>query len=131
MYLEIISPSGIVFSQEVNSVTLQNEQGKFQVLDNHANLLSSLAIASIKINYDNHDDYYTCNSGVIEVHKNKVNILTESSEHYKDIDTNRASQAKGRAVERLKDKSNKDIDIDRAKLALHKALNRLKLSTLK
>ena len=47
--LEIITPSKSVFSGEINSITVPGTLGSFQVLKNHAPIISSLEIGSIKV----------------------------------------------------------------------------------
>lgn len=130
MNLEIITPNGVVFKQEVDRVTAPGSKGSFQVLNHHADLLSNLEIGSLKVEYNNFTDFFTCNFGVIEVKNNSVSILAESSENHKDIDRARAENAKERAEKRL-NSHGEGVDFDRAQIALNKALNRLKLSGMK
>ena len=42
MQLEILSPEKILFTGEVDSVIFPGSQGKFQILNNHAPIISSL-----------------------------------------------------------------------------------------
>ena len=47
--LEIVSPEGHLFKGNVTSVTVPGINGEFQMLNNHANIVSILAKGSIKI----------------------------------------------------------------------------------
>ena len=105
MNIEIITPQGQIFSQEIDSVIAPGSEGRFQVLKGHANMLSKLDVGVLKVEYNGDTDYFTCNGGVFEIEHDHINILTESSENYKDIDVARAEQAKQRAEERLAEKS--------------------------
>ena len=49
MYLEIVSPEATLFKGEVTAVSVPGEQGSFQVLNNHAAIVSSLAPGEAKI----------------------------------------------------------------------------------
>ena len=48
MYLEIVSPEATLFSGEVTSVTVPGINGEFQMLNNHAAIVSVLAEGTIK-----------------------------------------------------------------------------------
>ncbi|MGV3460732.1 MAG: F0F1 ATP synthase subunit epsilon [Flavobacterium sp.] len=49
MLLEIVSPEGHLFRGGVSSVTVPGVDGEFQMLNNHANIVSVLAAGTIKI----------------------------------------------------------------------------------
>ena len=77
MYLEILSPEEKIFSGEVDSVIFPGSKGQFQVLNNHAPIVSSLR--SGKINYIEKTKTHTIDvkGGLVEVLDNKVNALIE------------------------------------------------------
>ena len=77
MQLDIITPDEHVYSGEVSEVTVPGTMGKFQVLKNHAPIISTLAKGQIK--FKSADGTVTMDSegGVIEVLKNKVVVLAE------------------------------------------------------
>ena len=131
LYLEIVTPSKSVFKGEINSITVPGTKGSFQVLKNHAPIVSSLEVGHIKINLtDNTILNYATGGGTIEVNKNNIILLADSIEMVADIDVERARQAKDRAEERMSRRNiDKNIDVKRAELALARAVNRLKLKT--
>lgn len=49
MYLEIVSPEAILFSSDVDSVTVPGINGEFQMLKNHAPVVSVLGKGNVKI----------------------------------------------------------------------------------
>ena len=49
MYLEIISPEAILYQGEVKSISFPGSYGDFQVLDNHAPIVSTLKKGQVKI----------------------------------------------------------------------------------
>jgi len=78
MKLEIISPDKSVFTGEVSLVQLPGIDGSFEILNNHAPLISVLKKGKIKVIDDQHKErFFEVNGGVIEVLKNKVLILAE------------------------------------------------------
>ena len=123
--LEIITPEKPIFKDQIESVTIPGTQGSFQILKNHAPIISSFEIGIIKVKKAAAETYYTTSGGTVEVSHNKVLVLADSIEKVEDIDEDRAEQAKKRAEERLRKKHEEDIDEARAKAALNRALNRL------
>ena len=91
MDLSIVSPEALLFNGEVESVTLPGTSGYFQILNNHAPLVSTLAAGKVKIEgkinleeinrekfeYKEGFTYLDIISGSVEVLDNKVTILTD------------------------------------------------------
>jgi F-type H+-transporting ATPase subunit epsilon len=123
--LEIITPEKPIFKDQVDVVTIPGTLGGFQILKNHAPLISSFEIGILKVKKDSDETYYTTAGGTVEVNKNKVLVLADSIEKVDNIDTDRAEKARQRAEERLRKKNEADVDEARAKAALNRALNRL------
>ena len=123
--LEIITPEKVIFEGTVDSITVPGTKGGFQVLKDHAPLMSTIDIGVITVKKNGDTTYFTTAGGTIEVLDNKVLVLADSTELISDIDVDRAEQAKQRAEERLKRKKEEEIDTLRAELALKRALNRL------
>jgi F-type H+-transporting ATPase subunit epsilon len=126
LFLEIISPSRQVFSGEIKSITVPGTKGRFQVLKNHAPIISTFEIGMIRVDLKDKPKYFATAGGTIEVLNNKVLVLADSIESSDEIDIDRALKAKERAEKRLAEKT-PDIDIERAQAALARALNRIKV----
>lgn len=126
--LEIISPEKKVYTGKVKSVTIPGTKGNFQVLYNHAPLISTFDIGIIKLVLsDDSTQIFTTSGGSTEVLDNKVLILSDTVEPIESIDIERARRAKERAETRLTKKEG-IVDVDRARVALARALNRIKMS---
>jgi len=126
--LEIISPEKKVYTGKVKSVTIPGTKGNFQVLYNHAPLISTFEIGIIKLVLsDDSTRIFTTSGGSTEVLDNKVLILSDTVEPIESIDIERARRAKERAEARLTKKEG-IVDVDRARIALARALNRIKMS---
>ena len=125
--LEIVTPAKTAFKGTVSSISVPGTSGSFQVLYNHAPILSSFEIGLIKIvDLNDSESMFATSGGTIEVLENKILLLAESFEKPSDIDLERAEKALQRAKERLSDKS-KEVDHTRAEAALQRAMNRIKV----
>ena len=77
MQLDILTPESEVFSGEVDYVQLPGIDGLFEVLNNHAPLISALKEGNLKLRANGKMQDYTIKSGIVEVINNKVSVLTE------------------------------------------------------
>ncbi len=85
--LEIVSPQKVLYSGNVISVTVPGSLSPFQVLYNHAPIVSSLETGLLKIvDQENVARYYAVSPGFIEVHGNKIAILVDKAEETYTID---------------------------------------------
>jgi F-type H+-transporting ATPase subunit epsilon len=124
--LEIITPAKLFFKGVIQSVTVPGTAGSFQVLLNHAPILSTLEVGEVKIELpDGSRKEYTIGGGTIEVENNRVLILADSIEAIDGIDMERAKEAAERARKRLATRSDQMIDVLRAENALKRATNRI------
>ena len=102
IHLSIVSPEKIVYAGEVTSITAPGELGYFQVLFNHAALISTLGTGQLKvITTGNEQLLYAVSGGVFEVKNNKAILLADSIESKEEIDVERAEQTLLRAKEIL------------------------------
>jgi F-type H+-transporting ATPase subunit epsilon len=97
MYLEIVTPEAVVFKAEVDAVKVPGNDGEFQMLNNHAPIVSTLTAGEVKIQLSSSDKeldekfsedfrkdqgnsnvyYYTIKGGVLEMKDNKAIILAD------------------------------------------------------
>ena len=73
MHLDILTPEGKVYSGEADAVQLPGLDGLFQVLNNHAPLRKGI----VKVEHENSKQTFKIKSGIVEVFKNKISVLTE------------------------------------------------------
>jgi F-type H+-transporting ATPase subunit epsilon len=78
MFLEIITPDSKVFEGEVDAIKVPSISGEFEVLNNHAAIVSALGTGTVRVTEKGGRHFFKIDSGVIEVLKNKVVILAES-----------------------------------------------------
>lgn len=125
--LEIVSPARMVFQGEVKSVTIPGTLGSFQVLQNHAPLISTFIVGRVKVEKDSETIEYSTSGGVFEVKNNKAIVLADSIETKEEIDIERAKLSKIRAEEILKIENSSVNEKEEAKFAIQKAENRIKV----
>jgi F-type H+-transporting ATPase subunit epsilon len=77
MTLEIITPDKKVFAGEATAVTFPGTEGQFQILNNHAALVSTIGKGNIVVE-GNTKETFTVDGGVVEVLNNKVLVLAEA-----------------------------------------------------
>ncbi|WP_257659034.1 ATP synthase F1 subunit epsilon [Parapedobacter lycopersici] len=77
MKLTIITPDKPVFDGEVTSVTVPGAAGSFEVLENHAPIVSTLEDGKVIIRTGKSEEVITIIGGVVEVIENKITVLAE------------------------------------------------------
>lgn len=79
MKVEIITPDYKVFEGEIKSIRVPGKKGSFQVLKDHAPIISTLENGPVIIvDMAGIETIYEINGGVIEVRMNKIILLAES-----------------------------------------------------
>jgi F-type H+-transporting ATPase subunit epsilon len=79
MKIEIITPDKKVFEGDVKSVRVPGKKGSFQVLKDHAPIVSTLENGTVfLVDQAGVETKYEINGGVIEVKVNKIILLAES-----------------------------------------------------
>ena len=116
-------------------VTLPGISGPFQVLFNHAPILTQLDAGDIRIlTGPHHDQHFATSGGFVEMNHNRLTVIAETVESAENIDLARAERAKERAEERIREaRLNHDgsVDRDRAEAALARAINRIKVAGMR
>ena len=94
MYLEIVTPEAVVFQAEIDAVKVPGIEGEFQMLNNHAPIVSTLTSGTVKINLttsstdvtsklssafkqEGKELFYPIKGGVLEMKDNKAIILAD------------------------------------------------------
>ena len=127
--LEIVTPDRLVYSEQVNSVTVRGVEGELGILPGHISFVTPLQIAPVYVKVGNDKTPFAVQGGFVEVRKDKIVILAESAERATEIDLERAEAAKERAETRLHTKGRQDeVAHRRAELALQRAMNRIKVT---
>lgn len=79
--MEIVTPKKIIFKGNVISATVPGSKSPFQILFNHAPIVSSLDEGQIKFVDENSNEIkYNTGSGFVELANNRISILVEDAE---------------------------------------------------
>jgi len=124
--LDIVTPYGHVFTDEVDEIVASGSEGEFGVLPDHVQFLTTLKVGMLTYKKGSETSYFFVNGGYAEVGPDKVTILADSAEKSDDIDVERAKEAMKRAEERLK--KAEEIDEARATSSIERAVMRVQVA---
>lgn len=100
--LDILTPTGKIFSGEVWHVRAPGAGGEFGVLADHAPMMAGLKPGRLRIDMpDQSYDFYAIGRGYFEVHNSRAVVLTAQCVERDDIDIERAKAAHERALQHL------------------------------
>lgn len=122
--LQIITPEKKFYEKPVKMVIFKSTEGDIGILKNHIALTTTLASGVAVIKEENQEKKAVLHGGFAEINDDFVTILTDSAEWVEEIDLKRAKEAKLRAEEYLKKRSD-EIDYTRAEAALMRAIVRI------
>jgi F-type H+-transporting ATPase subunit epsilon len=77
MYLEILTPEKKVFEGDVTIATFPGADGLFQIMDNHAPLISLLKEGVVEYKSKEATNSVTITGGIVEVLSNKIILLAD------------------------------------------------------
>jgi len=124
--LEIVTPYGLILSEDVDEVSGSGSEGDFGVLPGHVPFFTTLKAGMLAYKKGNATKYVFVNWGYAEVGPERVMILADSAEKSEDIDIERAKAAMKRAEERLK--KIEEFDFARASSSLERAVARVQVA---
>jgi F-type H+-transporting ATPase subunit epsilon len=124
--LEIVTPERKILTVKASEVVVPGVLGYFGVLPGHAPFLTRLGVGEISYKDQAGTHYLAAADGVVEVLPNRVTILARLCETAREIDVERAREAKRRAEDAMKQAAKlSDQDMLMIELSLKKALTRL------
>ncbi len=102
--LEIVTPDGIVYSEDVEMVTLPSVEGELGILPQHVRLMTQLVPGEIIVRRSGRDEFLAVGEGLVEVTGKRVSILTDMAIAADKIDEAKVEEARQRAEARLREK---------------------------
>jgi F-type H+-transporting ATPase subunit epsilon len=127
MKLEIVTPEGTVYSEQVEMVTLPGVVGQIGVYAHHVPLMTQMTPGEIIVLKDGHETFLATGEGLIDITGDRVSILTDLAVAADRIDEAKAEEARRRAEARLLEKlSDEEIASVNASLARSLAQLRVK-----
>lgn len=127
--LEVVTPYGLVMSQEVEEITAPGAEGEFGVLPGHTPFFTTLKIGEIMYRAGKQSQHIAVAWGFVEVLHDRVTILAEAAELPDAIDVERAKRAKERAEKNLKQLTSEDKEYFTSVAALERAMNRISVAS--
>jgi F-type H+-transporting ATPase subunit epsilon len=102
--LEIVTPEGVTYSEDVEMVTLPGSEGEMGVYPNHVPLMTQVTAGEVIARRNGSDEFLAVGEGFVEITGERVAILTDMALKAGDIDEAKAEEAKRRAEARLAEK---------------------------
>ena len=124
--LKIVTPDGLSFDGQAESVTLRTAVGEVGILAGHMDFVTTLGMGRCKIVTEGKERIAACIGGMVSVSKGSVNVVATTFEWAEDIDKARAEKAAEEAKEIIQNKTGyTKHEIDMAEAKLKRALVRI------
>ena len=124
--LEIVTPDGRAFSEDVEMVTLTGVEGEMGILPQHVRLMTQMVPGEMVVRRDGRESFLAVGGGLVEVTGRRVSILTDMAVAAESIDEAKAEEARRRAEARLKEKL-ADEEVASTSAALARSLAQLRV----
>jgi len=102
--LEIVTPDAVVYSEDVDLVTLEGVEGQMGIYPQHLRLMTQLVPGEMIVRKDGHDNFLAVGEGLVEITGDRVAIVTDMAVPVENIDEAKVEEARQRAAARLRDK---------------------------
>jgi F-type H+-transporting ATPase subunit epsilon len=129
IHVDVVSVEESVFSGEARFVALPGEAGELGILPRHTPLITRIKAGSVRIEKaDGTEEFIFVAGGILEVQPDRVTVLSDTAIRGKDLDEEKANEARMAAQEAVK---NANSDIDLAKATSELAVMAAQLSALR
>lgn len=128
LHLEVITPEGRVYEDDVDMVIAPGSEGYLGILPHHAPLLTALGPGEFRVKKGGIEEVLVVFGGFMDVRGDKVVVLTEAAEPADEIDVQRAQAARQQAQEVLQAGPMSAADEARARASLQRAMVRVRVS---
>ena len=102
--LQIVTPEGIVYSDDVEMVGLRSVEGLIGILPNHIRLMTQMMPGEMMLRKNGQMKFLAVGEGLVEVKPDRVAILTDMAVAADTIDEAKAEEARRQAEARLHEK---------------------------
>ena len=110
---EVVTPSRIFFSGEVELVVFETEKGQIGIMKGHIPMLIANKMCTLKMKTDKETKYAFISEGFIEIDSKKVTAVVDSAEWCDEIDLDEALAFKRDAQEQISNpKTDKSIKLE-------------------
>ncbi|OYT85661.1 MAG: F0F1 ATP synthase subunit epsilon [Burkholderiales bacterium PBB6] len=110
IHVDVVSAEESIFSGEAKFVALPGENGELGILPKHTPLITRIKPGAVRIERaDGEEEFVFVAGGILEVQPGTVTVLADTAIRGRDLDEAKASEAKARAAEAMKN-AKSDID---------------------
>jgi F-type H+-transporting ATPase subunit epsilon len=102
--LEIVTPEGVVYSEDVQMVTLPALEGQIGILPEHIPLMTQVVPGEIIVRSAGTEKFLAIGEGLVHITGDRVDIITDMAVAADGIDEAKAEEARQRAAARLREK---------------------------
>mgnify|MGYP000923749166 CR=1 FL=1 len=114
IHVDVVSAEESIFSGEAKFVALPGEAGELGIYPRHTPLITRIKPGSVRIEKtDGQEEFIFVAGGILEVQPHCVTVLSDTAVRGKDLDDERANEARLAAEEALKN-AKSEIDLARA-----------------
>ena len=124
--LEIATPEAIVYSEDVDMVTLEGIEGQMGILPEHIRLMTQLVPGEMIVRKDGQEVLMAMGEGLVEVTGDRVAIVTDMAIRAENIDEAKVEEARQRAAARLREKLSAE-EVASVNASLTRSLAQLKV----
>src|SRR4051794_28306848 len=118
IHVDVVSAEESIFSGEARFVALPGEAGELGIFPRHTPLITRVKPGSVRIEKaDGTEEFIFVAGGILEVQPNRVTVLSDTAIRGKDLDEQKANDAKRAAEEALKN-AKSEIDVAKAQSEL-------------
>jgi F-type H+-transporting ATPase subunit epsilon len=123
---EIVTQERVVFSNNVDYVSLPGTEGVMGVLPNHSAMLTALAFGEVMVRHQGKEEFFAVGGGFAEIQPDHITVLADSAEQAEEIDIERAQKARQHAEQMMKEGVPTDpVRYQQIQVALQKAQIRM------
>lgn len=124
--LEIVTPDAVVYSEDVDIVTLPAVEGQIGILPHHVRLMTQLVPGEMIVRRGGRIEYLAVGQGLVEVTGSRVSIATTMAIAADKIDEAKVEEARQRAAARLREKISSE-EVASVNAALARSLAQLRV----
>jgi F-type H+-transporting ATPase subunit epsilon len=124
--LQIVTPEAMVYSEDVNMVTLPGVEGQIGILPHHVRLMTQMVPGEMIVRKGGQTDFLAVGQGLVEVTGERLYVLTDMAIAVEDIDEAKVEEARERAAARLRDKIS-DEEVATVNASLARSLTQLRI----
>jgi F-type H+-transporting ATPase subunit epsilon len=125
--LDVVTAERLVYSDEVDIVSIPGLEGEMGILPRHTPLMTMLQPGELRARKGTEEYSLVVTGGFVEIRPDHVTVLADAAERAEEIDVSRAEAAKKRAEERIT-KHAPDLNIPQVEAALRRSLARIKVA---